>query len=259
MRPLPHIDASLVVLVLVLALLGGGIAQLARAFPDAGKGLIIYAAEQKDLFIDAGLVQESYRARSNSGLAQRLRDQTVIVSTRTSLHTAYMGAGVIVAVDRRRIKILTAKHIIAHNGEKFVIFPDHTVRKALRVVPARDRDLALVYVRAPLKKYTSARLAAQTFASGDHFIVMGHPGAQSWTASAGVAERHLRTTLLFCPSCAKGDSGAGAFDRSGLLHGIVVRKAIMSAPAARTGRYIDVSAFEIEQPDVIRAFMRTAE
>lgn len=259
MKALARVDLSLVVLVVVLALLGGGIWQLAKTFPDAGKGLVIYAREQKDLYIDAGLIQESYRAQSSSGVAQRLRRQTVIVATRTSPHTAYMGAGVIMGMQRGRIRILTAKHIVMHAGEKFVIFPDHAVRRALRIVPSRTQDLALVYVaRVPLTTYPTARLAANTFFSGQQFIVMGHPGAQSWTASPGVAERHLYTTLLFCPSCAKGDSGAGAFDRSGVMHGIVVSKAILRAPATKTGRYIDVNAFEIEQPEAIRAFLRTA-
>lgn len=258
-KALGRVDLSLAVLVVVLALLGGGIWQLAKTFPDAGRGLVIYAREQKDLYIDAGLIEASYHAHSNSGIAERLRRQTVIVATRTSPHTAYMGAGVIVGTQGGRVRILTAKHIIAHTGPKFVIFPDHVVRPALRIVPSRGRDLALVYVaRDSLTAYPAVRLADHTFASGQQFIVMGHPGANSWTASPGVAERHLYTTLLFCPSCARGDSGAGAFDRSGVMHGLVVSKALLIAPAAKSGRYIDVSAFEIEQPEAIRAFLRTA-
>jgi hypothetical protein len=259
-KALRRIDLSLVVLVIVLALLCGGIWQMARAFPDAGQGLIIYAREQKDLFIDAGLIQESYRVHSNSPLAQRLRERTVIVAARTSPNTAYMGAGVILGTRHGHIEILTARHIVVHSGRKFVIFPDHVVRKAVRIVISRDRDLALVYV-APvsLTDYPSVRLAKETFATGDQFVVMGHPGAKSWTASPGLAERHLTYTLLFCPTCDKGDSGAGAFDRSGLLHGIVVTKAIMRAPSAKTGRYIKITAFEIEQPEAIRAFLRTAQ
>jgi hypothetical protein len=258
-RSLPRVDFSLVVLVIVLALLGGGIWQMARAFPDAGKGLVIYAREQKDLFVDAGLIRQSYRVRSTTGLAERLREQTVIVATRTSPHTAYMGAGVILGTRNGRIQILTARHIIAHSGRKFVIFPDHTERRAVRVIPSKKEDLALVYVaQVPLTQYPSARLARDTFATGDPFIVMGHPGAKSWTASPGLAERHLYTTFLFCPTCDKGDSGAGAFDRTGMLHGIVVSKAIMRAPSAQTGRYIKLTAFEIEQPEAIRAFLRTA-
>ncbi len=255
-----RVDFSLVVLVVVLAMLGGGIWQMARAFPDAGRGLVIYAREQKDLFVDAGLIQESHHVHGSDALAQRLREQTVIVATRTSPHSAYMGAGVIMGTRRNRIEILTAQHIVAHSGRKFVIFPDHTIRHALQIVRAPNADLALVYVeRVPLTAYPTAHLAPQTFRTGQQFIVMGHPGAKSWTASPGIAERHLYTTLLFCPTCNKGDSGAGAFDRSGALHGIVVSKAIMSAPSAKTGRYIKITAFEMEQPRTIRAFLKTAQ
>lgn len=255
---LRRVDLSLIVLLLVLALFGAGIWQLARAFPDAHKGLVIYAREQKDLFIDAGLINESYRVRNSSPLTRRLRSQTVIVAVRTSDHSAYVGAGVIIGAHARRIEILTAKHIVAHPGPKLVIFPDHVIRPVTRMIAAQRRDLAEVFVDAvPLTEYPAAHLAQQTFHTGEQFVVMGHPGAQSWTASPGVAERHLHGTLLFCPTCDRGDSGAGAFDRSGVLHGIVVTKTVMVAPSASSGRYFKLTAFEIEEPEAIRAFLRT--
>jgi S1-C subfamily serine protease len=255
-----RLDLSLVVLLLVLVLFGGAIAQMARAYPDAGRGLVIYAREQKDLFIDAGLVQESYRVRASSSLAQQLRAQTVIVATETSAHSAYMGAGVIVASRNGMLTILTAKHIIAHKGEHFVVFPNRRGRVAARIVPSHDADLALVYVReVPGLSYSIAKLGDKSFRSGETFVVMGHPGAKSWTASPGVAEEHLRETLLFCPTCDRGDSGAGAFDKHGTLRGIVVTKAIMSTPSYKSWRYISLTAFEVERPEAIRAFLRTAK
>jgi S1-C subfamily serine protease len=248
------------VLLLVLVLFGGAIVQMARAYPDAGRGLVIYAREQKDLFVDTGLVQASYRVRAPSSLAHRLRSQTVIVATQTSSHSAYMGAGVIIASRNGMLTILTAKHIIAHKGEHFVVFPDDRGRYAARVVPSRHIDLALVYVRAvPGLPYSIAHIGERSFRSGETFVVMGHPGAKNWTASPGVAEEHLRETLLFCPTCDRGDSGAGAFDKHGTLRGIVVTKAIMSAPSAKTWGYVSLTAFEIERPEAIRAFLRTAK
>lgn len=244
-------------LVAVLALFAGTVWQMATAFPDAGRGLVIYERAQKELFVDAGLIRESYHVRGSAGLASRLRAQTVIVAAQRTPYTAYMGAGVIMSKRRGTVEILTAGHIVDHPGRKFVVFPNHTVERAVRVIRASHDDLALVFVRAdPAAAYPTARLAAQTFATGDRFVVMGHPGAQNWTASPGVAERHFSTTLLFCPSCDRGDSGAGAFDRSGALHGIVVTKAVMRAPTS--GGYIKLTAFEIEQPEAIRAFMRSA-
>ncbi len=255
-----RLDFSLVLLLLVLVLFGGAIAEMARAYPDAGRGLIIYAREQKDLFVDAGLIQESYRVRTPFSLADRLRAQTVIVATQTSSHSAYVGAGVIIGQRNGMLTVLTAKHIIAHKGEHFVVFANHHGRYAARVVPSRNEDLALVFVRAvPGLKYSIAKLGQRSFSSGDTFVVMGHPGAKAWTASPGVAEAHLRETLLFCPTCDRGDSGAGAFDRRGTLRGIVVTKAIMSAPSSKTWRYISLTAFEIERPEAIRAFLRTAK
>jgi Trypsin-like peptidase domain len=255
-----RLDLSLVVLLLVLVLFGGAIVQMARAYPDAGRGLVIYAREQKDLFVDAGLIRESYHVRAPSSLAQRLREQTVIVATQTSSHSAYMGAGVIIADRKGMLTILTAKHIIAHQGEHVVVFANHHGRYAARVIPAPDADLALIYVRAaPGLKYSVATIGSRSFNSGETFVVMGHPGAKNWTASPGVAEEHLHETLLFCPTCDRGDSGAGAFDKRGRLRGIVVTKAIMSAPSFTSLHYIRLTAFEVERPEAIRAFLRTAK
>lgn len=259
MKYAARIDVSLLMLIVVLVLFGGAVWQMARAFPDAGRGFIIYAREQKDLFVDAGLIRESYRVPDDEALNARLREQTVIVAARTSPHTAYMGAGVIVGKRKGELIVLTAKHIVAHPGRKIVLFRDHTERFAARIVTAPDDDLALVYIRGDVSMpYRIARLAKSTFSTGEQFVVLGHPGAKSWTASYGIAEHHLHFTLLFCPSCERGDSGAGAFDRNGVLHGIVVTKAIMRAPDADSGRYIDLTAFEIEDPRAIRALMRTA-
>jgi hypothetical protein len=256
---LRRVDLSLIVLGIVLVMLGAAIWEMARAFPDAGKGLIIYARQQKDLFIDAGLAQGSYRVRSTPRLTQDLRSQTVIVATKSSPETSFVGAGVIVAMHQGLVEILTAKHIVAHRGRTLVIFPDRTERFAVAVRPARDRDLALVYVAYRTHDPLShVRLAQDTFATGQPFVVMGHPGITSWTASPGLAEHHLSYTLLFCPTCDKGDSGAGAFDTAGRLRGIVVSRTIMRVTSVRTGRIVSLAAFQIEQPEAIRAFLRTA-
>lgn len=252
-----RIDLSAVVLVFVLVFCMGGIYELVRAYPNAGRGMLIFAREQKDMFVDAGLVAESYRVHANPDLARMLRLQTVIVAARTSAHAGYMGAGVIVGAHDGMLTIVTAKHIIAHSGRKYVIFRDYAGRFAARVVTDPRHDLALVFVRAvPGSSYRIARIADATFKSGQRFVVMGHPGSGSWVASPGVAEKHMRTALLFCPTCERGDSGAGAFDRAGLLRGIVVTKAIMIAPSAKDGSDFRLTAFEIEQPAAIRALLR---
>ncbi len=245
-------------LVLVVAFLAAGVFDLSRTLPKAGQGLIIYAAEQKDLFVDAGLIRESFHVRGPSALEQKLRDETVIVAVRTSPRTAYLGSGVILGTKHGRIRILSAKHIVNRAGQAFVILPDHVVRRALRVVMSHASDLALIEVAGvPLTQYPAARLSPWRFSTGERFVVMGHPGAKSWTSSPGIAERHRRAMLLFCPTCDRGDSGAGAFDRSGVLHGIVVSKAVMSAPSAQTGEYMKIIAFEIEEPESIHAFLRS--
>ncbi len=254
---LRRVDLSAVALLVVLGFCIGGVLQLVRMYPDASRGMLIFARAQKDLFVDAGLIEESYRVRANPSLSRILRSETVIVGTRTSSGIGYLGAGVIVAYRGGVVTVVTAKHIIAHPGRRFVVFPGYIGRFALRVVPDPSHDLAMVYVRAvPGMSFRVAQVAGSGFKSGQRFVVMGHPGAASWFASPGVAERHLRTTLLFCPTCDRGDSGAGAFDRSGLLRGIVVTKATIVAPSAKDGRDFRLTAFEIEQPAAVRSLMQ---
>jgi hypothetical protein len=258
-RGIPRVDLSLVVLALMLVFCIGGVFDLMRTYPQADRGMLLFARAQKDLFIDAGLVAEAYRVRANVGLARVLRSETVIVGTRTSDHTGYVGAGVILEERGGTLAIVTARHIIAHPGRHFVVFRDFTGRFTSRIVVDPDRDLAIVFVR-PHEGLTNrtARIAPASFRSGQRFIVMGHPGFRSWFASPGVAERHMFTTLLFCPSCDRGDSGAGAFDTAGNLRGIVVTKAVMIAPSAKDGNDFRLTAFEIERPDAIRALLRRA-
>lgn len=244
---------------MVLAFCVIGMEQLVHAYPDARRGMLIFAREQKDLFIDSGLVAQSYRVRANPDLARVLRAETVIVGTRTTPHSGFLGSGVIVGEHHGLLTVITAKHIIAHPGRRFVIFHDYRGRYATRVIADQGHDLAVVFVRPePGKVYNAARIAASSFTSGQRFVVMGHPGDLSWFASPGVAEKHLHTTLLFCPTCDRGDSGAGAFDAAGLLRGIVVTKAIIVAPSMKDGSDFRLTAFQIERPDAIRALLRRA-
>jgi hypothetical protein len=252
-------DLSLLVVFVMLLFCAGGIYQLSRAYPDARRGVLIFAREQKELFIDTGLVEQSYRVQANPALAQVLRSETVIVGTRTPDSTGYLGAGVIVAARDGLLTIVTAKHIVAHDGRRFVVFREGIGRYAARVVPDGEHDLALVFVRAlPGVSYRVAHVAAVTFSNGQRFIVMGHPGEGSWVASPGLAQGHSQTTLLFCPTCDRGDSGAGAFDRAGVLRGLIVSKAMMIAPSASGEKEVRLAAFEIERPDAIRSLLAKA-
>ena len=254
-----RVDFSLVVVVLMLLFCGAGMYELVREYPNAGRGMLIFAREQKDLFIDSGLVAQSYRVRADPSLSRELRLQTVMVGTRSSDREGYLGAGVIVGKKDGMLAIVTAKHIVEHPGRQFVVFPEFTGRFVSRVIADPQHDLAIVFARPFTgSSYRIARIAPSTFLSGPRFVVMGHPGDESWVASPGVAERHLHTTLLFCPTCDRGDSGAGAFDGAGYLRGIVVTKAIMIAPSATDGSDFRLTAFQIEQPQAVRALIQRA-
>lgn len=258
-RRLRRIDASIVVLAAVLAFLGAGIAQGLHAWGDAQRGLLIYERARKDAYIDAGLIARSSHVPLTQSLVSALRLQTVLVMTRSSESSAFVGSGVIVANRKGELQILTAKHVLAHPGAHFVLFGPREGRRAIRVIRALNDDLALLIVPpVPGMTYAVSHFAKNELATGTPFVVMGHPGARSWIASSGLAERHARQTLLFCPTCDRGDSGAGVFDKSGALRGIIVLKSRISAPAKRTGRTFTFTAFEAEPLSRVRPFVRTA-
>lgn len=259
MRRSRRIDVSIVVLAVVLAFLGAGIAQMMREWDDAQRGLLMYEQARKDSYIDAGLIARSSRVRMRQSLVSALRLQTVLVMTRSSDTSAYVGSGVIVGDRKGRLQILTAKHVLAHPGPHYVLFARQEGRRASQVVRALNDDLALLTVDPiPGMTYAVSRFAKSELATGTPFVVMGHPGARSWVASAGLAERHVKHTLLFCPTCDRGDSGAGVFDKTGALRGIIVLKSTISAPAKRTGRTFTFTAFEAEPLSRVQPFLRAA-
>jgi len=254
-----RIDLSIVVLAIVIAFLAIGMVQATRQWDDAQRGLILYEQARKDAYIDAGLIQRSAHVRVHRSLVATLRLQTVMVATRVGGH-AFVGAGVIVGERNGKLQIVTARHVVDHDGTHVVYFTPHLCARVTRVVRSRHDDLALLYV-APLPgvSYSVGRFANGELQTGTPFVVMGHPGLHAWLASTGLAEKHRRQTLLFCPTCDRGDSGAGVFDRSGELLGIVVLKVRVNAPSKRTGRYFTFTAFEAETLAQVRDFVKKAK
>lgn len=224
---------------------------------DAQRGLLMYEQAQKDAYIDAGLIARSSHVRIRRSLISALRLQTVLVMTQSSPTSAYVGAGVIVGNEHGKLQILTAKHVLAHEGPQYVLFSRKQGKRIAHIVRAARDDLAVVSVDpVPGLTYAISRFAKADLGTGMPFVVMGHPGAHSWVASGGLAEQHADRTLLFCPTCDRGDSGAGVFDVSGALRGIIVLKAHISAPSKRTGRTFTFTAFEAEPLSRLKPFLR---
>lgn len=241
----------------MLAFIAVGIVQAMHEWGDAQRGLLIYEQAQKDRFIDAGLIARSSHVHVRSSLISALRLETVLVMTRTSPTSAYVGTGVIVGNRHGKLQILTAKHVLAHPGPHYVVFSRNRGERIARVVRAAADDLALVNVDPiPGLTFAVSRFAKAELGTGMPFVVMGHPGAHSWVASGGLAEQHEDRTLLFCPTCDRGDSGAGVFDVQGALRGIIVLKAHISAPSKRTGRTFTFTAFEAEPLSRLQPFVR---
>ncbi len=250
-----RLDFTPVFAIVMLVFFALAMNQFTRSWSDATHGLILFERAQKDLYVDEELALASERVHVREPLAQRLRDETVLVLTRISARRAIEGTGVIVGVHGNELIILTARHVVEHRGQRSVRF--HSQRAAIvrRVIVDAKDDLALLFVAVAPGNYSRATIAANDFATGDRFVVVGHPGDRSWAATPGIAEHHLHLTLLYCPRCDRGDSGAGAYDMHGALRGIVTRKLEITAPAAHGDRYVNVTAFSTVRADRVRAFL----
>lgn len=251
-------DLTPAFVITILVFVAIAMSQFSHGWGDASQGLLLFERAQKDLYVDADLVLQANSVSVAEPLAQRLREQTVLVATRTSTHHEIQGTGVIVGVRGDELAILTARHVVDHNGTRVVFFATHDASIVHRTIFDRKNDLALLWVPAIPGKYTKSKIARDDFATGDRFVVMGHPGDREWAATTGIAEHHDHLTLLFCPKCGRGDSGAGAYDMHGVLHGLVTQKLLITAPAARGDRYVSVTAFSIVRADRLRAFLRSS-
>ncbi len=252
-------DFSYVLAAVVFAFLGYALYQFNATWSDAARGIILFERAQRDEYIDTALVALASRIHPDRKLVDVLRNETVLVARRNARGHAFEGAGVIVGMRGGNLEILTARHVISHPGRTIVVFRSHAARYATAEIRAATDDLALLYVRAqPGTTYTAAALSSKDFKRGDRATVMGHPDGIPWVASSGVADPHVHETLIFCPTCNAGDSGAGAFDARGRLHGLIVRRYTIAAPSARDDRIVTVTAFSTVRPDRIRVFLRQA-
>lgn len=260
MQILRRIDVSYVVIAVILGFLGYSFYQFNASWSDAARGIILFERAQRDQYIDTALVALASRTHPDEKLAAVLRKETVLVARRDARGDTFEGAGVIVGMRGSDLAILTARHVISHPGRTIVVFPTHEARYARATIRDTVDDLALLYVPAHAgMTYTAASLSPVDLRRGERTTVMGHPDGAPWVASSGVADPHLHQTLIFCPTCNVGDSGAGAFDARGRLHGVIVRKYVIAAPSTQTGHIVTVTAFSTVRPDRIRAFIsRTA-
>ena len=253
-------DLSVLVVGVVMIFVVWGIVQTVHMLKNAERGLLRFEAVQRDLFIDPALVEAARHVAAKPALVSGLRLQTVMVFGRINAGHSAVGTGVVVRNDARGMVILTARHVVRHGGPVSVILPldERVTVPVTHMVYSPRLDLALVFVSKYDSRLRAARFAKRDLDTRQSFVVMGHPGRRSWAATAGLAERHLRYTFLFCPQCEKGDSGAGVYTTDGSLTGIIVSKVIVDAPNLRTGKRMHVIAFFMEPLAETQAFVRYA-
>lgn len=164
---------------------------------------------------------------------------TVIVYCKTSFGY-YVGAGDIVAESSTSLIILTAKHVIVHNGgltcklnnmgvNLFDGSKEHV--KDYTFIP--DHDLALLVITNPKIAFPIGGWAIPPDANTSLFI-WGHPNGHFWLMSPAVTEdsseyqRYIKdgTYLVNCHTCGHGDSGGGVYTTDGTLVGIVVARLV---------------------------------
>jgi hypothetical protein len=172
---------------------------------------------------------------------ERQHDSTIIRSF-------FRCAGVVVDLANshaRSLGILTARHCVLPTrelsvGDTILLFPDETtirvqfhdgdvgtfVGAALGVLPRDDVALIRVDAKSP---HTSVGSPNLTISEGEQLYVLGHSHEYPWGLKHARSVDGVRTTgiddwehtsMIECPSCASGDSGAGVWDSHWKLVGI---------------------------------------
>jgi S1-C subfamily serine protease len=165
--------------------------------------------------------------------AARARESMVIVSSHIGENRDAIGAGVIVAVLPRRIRVVTARHV-ADNGP-VTIWIDGRPWAAEIVRTFADRDLAVLEaddVRLDTR-HVRAALVGEPASSGAELYVWGENERGLRIESARLVSRTYDPPVGFaaeplvsiaCDTCAPGDSGAGIFNAQGQLLGILTAR-----------------------------------
>ncbi len=179
---------------------------------------------------------------------ERLKQVVPKIVAQKSRKQRDVGAGVVLAVDRDEIVVLTAYHVIEDAGEIEVTFYDKPYKSfAARPFRRIDEglDVAVVVVEVENARQTFPDLPtvelgdAAKLAEGDQVFPLGHPLDSIWRISRDNTvedltddgdARQLRFTL---GSIDKGSSGGPLFDQGGALVGMVTRKHPLHGVAVR--------------------------
>jgi S1-C subfamily serine protease len=164
--------------------------------------------------------------------AARARESMVIVSSRIDEHRDAIGAGVVVTVQPRRIRVVTARHIV-DNGP-VTVWIDGRPWAAEIVRTFADRDLAVVEAVDPRldAEHVRAAVVGDLVSPGSQLYVWGEDEAGLRVENARLVSSAYRPpgrtaqplVSIDCDACAHGDSGAGIFDTQGELLGILTAR-----------------------------------
>jgi S1-C subfamily serine protease len=165
--------------------------------------------------------------------AARARESMVIVSSHIDEHRDSIGAGVVVAVQPRRIRVVTARHV-ADSGP-VTIWIEGRPWPAEIVRTFADRDLAVVEavdVRLDTR-HVRAALVGDLASAGSELYVWGENEdglriesarlvSPAYEPPIGAAAEPL--VSIACDTCAPGDSGGGIFDAQGKLLAVLTAR-----------------------------------
>jgi serine protease Do len=165
---------------------------------------------------------------------ERLKQSTVAIATNSSGIFVLGCSGVWIDSD----VVLTAAHCVDDPEAPFVIVVTHDDFKEKKVRPAvvlasdKTVDLALLVVDTKdLRQHPVVELAFDTALPGDDVHVLGHPVGYLWTYSHGYVAAiredmegpngtSFKKILQVSAPVWMGNSGGGAFDKTGRLIGI---------------------------------------
>lgn len=204
--------------------------------------------------VGASLYQVSGRAQSES---DRDRAKAGVVMIQTKLPTgSAIGAGIVVAASAQDVYIVTADHLLRHNGTATEVRVQFSPRRGewfdARILDLRDADLDLAALAVRLPPSVAASMfkgpgavPASLLSRGSDVYALGYPGQRAWdlpVAPDKVASTSSVKLIFQSQYVRPGNSGGALLDACGRIAGMVIISDPPDAEAIRIESVLEAVA-----------------
>jgi hypothetical protein len=196
-------------------------------------------------------------ADAQTEYSKEVKKLVVMLETETGDNTQ-IGAGLVFAVARNRIYIVTAKHVVQMNGAdaesikvKFWQLPGEEFEATLLAPLVTSLDMAVLYVKAEDAGLTPDEFPFELLTGGDtetsnKVVSVGQGSGRPWVyleRDLNIISKQAGILEVQFSDVSRGDSGGGIFNERGELLGMI----ITDAPPALRAIDAETLLSELEQ------------